>query len=116
MFVVEDVMNLAFYWPGGMEGMRASAWSAYPWYRWLESGGKEGDEPPKSMKTSWAWWQKAQIAPNEAALKEAIVWLQKNAADELLAIGLTSFTPQIRVKVPNVKNVPFSPANLRRVD
>jgi len=36
------------------------------------------------------------------------VWLQKNAAGELLAIGLTSFPPQMRVKVPNVKNVPFS--------
>jgi hypothetical protein len=60
------------------------------------------------MKTSWAWWQKAQVAPNEEALKEAIVWLQKNAADQLLAIGLTSFTPQIRVKVPHVKNVPFA--------
>jgi peptide/nickel transport system substrate-binding protein len=108
MFVVEDVMNLSFHWPGGMEGMRASAWNAYPWYRWLDSGGTEGEEPPASMKTSWAWWQKAQVAPNEAALKEAIVWLQKNAAGELLAIGLTSFPPQMRVKVPNVKNVPFS--------
>jgi peptide/nickel transport system substrate-binding protein len=108
MFVVEDVMNLSFFWPAGMEGARASAWNAYPWYRWLASGGSEGREPPEYMKTSWAWWQKARVAPNEQALKEAIVWLQKNAADELLAIGLTSFTPQIRVKVPNVKNVPFT--------
>jgi len=108
MFVVEDVMNLSFYWPGGMEGVRASAWNAYPWYRWLDSGGTEGKEPPESMKRSWAWWQKARMAPNEEALKEAIVWLQRNAADELLAIGLTSFTPQVRIKVPNVKNVPFN--------
>ncbi len=108
MFVVEDVMGLSFLWPAGMEGVRASAWNAYPWYRWLDSGGSEGEEPPRHMKTSWAWWQKARMAPNQRVLQDAIVWLQENAADELLAIGLTSFTPQIRVKVPNVKNVPFS--------
>jgi peptide/nickel transport system substrate-binding protein len=108
IFLFEDVMNHSFLWPSGMEGVRASRWNAYPWYRWLLSGGEDGTEPPESMKTSWDWWQKARVAPTKEALKESISWLQANAADELLAIGLTSFTPQIRIRDPKIKNVPFA--------
>ena len=108
IFIFEDVMNHAFLWPSGMEGVRASRWNAYPWYKWLTSGGREGAEPPESMKTSWNWWQKARVAPTDEALKEAVTWLQTNAADELLAIGITSFTPQIRIRDPEIRNVPFA--------
>ena len=107
VFSVEDVTGLPIHWPGGMESMRPSQWNAYPWHRWLASGGAVGVEPPAEMVQLWQWWEEANLAASEEELAQAIDRLQSAAAEQMYAVGITSFAPQLRVMDPNVRNVPL---------
>ena len=89
-----------------MENVRPSPSNAYAWMEWMNTNGAKGEPPPQLMKDCWNWWQRARAASSHEELANAIGWLQSTAADQLFAVGILSFPPQLRVYAPNVLNVP----------
>ena len=107
LWLHQDLMGYPYAWPDRMEAVRPSQWNGYQWYRWMDTGGQAGIEPPSLMKQCWGRWQAAQSAATEQELTEAIQWLQTTAADQLWAVGVNSFPPQLWVIAPHIRNVPM---------
>ena len=108
LYLLQDIMGYPHFWPDRMDAMRLSLYNAYRWAQWLETNGAKGVEPSPVMRECWSWWQKARSAANERDLAAAINWLHDKAAEQLFAVGILSFPPQLRVKSSHIGNVSFT--------
>jgi len=106
LFLGQDPTGYPSRWPTGMNTVRPSVWNSYEWQEWLSSDGEKGKEPPALMKECWNQWQNARAASSFEELGSAIQWLQNKAAEQLFAVGIVNFTPQLRVNATNVRNIP----------
>jgi peptide/nickel transport system substrate-binding protein len=111
LFMWQDLAGQPISWPQGMEAFRPSIWNGAKWQRWLETSGRGGSEPPALMKTCWDAWTAARLASSQKELDSAILNLQNIAATELLAVGVNSFPPFLRVTDRHIQNVPLHEVN-----
>ncbi|MDP5239356.1 ABC transporter substrate-binding protein [Uliginosibacterium sp. 31-16] len=76
-----------------------------PWVRWLDSGGKQGEEPPASMKKRrelFDQWKDAKTDAEADALFKQILVI---AADELEVLGTVTPAKAVAIKSNRLGNV-----------
>ena len=85
-------------WLGGITG---------PEYgRWLQTGGEQGEEPPKLVKEMYEWWEEAQVTPDTDRLFELCQSILEAQAENIILIGTIAEAPFPLVVRKNLRNVP----------
>lgn len=76
-----------------------------PWVRWYDSGGKQGEEPPASMKKRLELYDQWKDAKTDADADVLFKQLLAIAADELEVLGTVTPAPAVGIKSNRLANV-----------
>ncbi|MDQ7988963.1 MAG: ABC transporter substrate-binding protein [Candidatus Dactylopiibacterium sp.] len=76
-----------------------------PWARWYLSGGKQGEEPPASMKERMKLFEQWQSAATPAQADELFRRILTLAADEFEVIGLVRSPNDTAIRAQRLQNV-----------
>ena len=90
---------------------------ALPWLQWLQSGGKQGTEPPQFYKDIYALWQKGYGSAEADRIKIG-KQIHQMTIDQVYQIGLVNqglATYGIRLAKNNLGNVPARVINAATV-
>jgi peptide/nickel transport system substrate-binding protein len=79
-----------------------------PWTQWYKSGGKEGEEPPASVKERMKLYDQARATVDSQKRIELIRKIADIAADEFEVLGVSKALSTYGIKKTNLKNVPES--------
>lgn len=79
-----------------------------PWTFWYKSGGKEGEEPPPSVKERMQLYDQARATVDPQKRRELIHQIADIAAEEFEVMGVTKSLPTYGIKKLSLKNVPDS--------
>jgi peptide/nickel transport system substrate-binding protein len=77
-----------------------------PWVQWYKSGGKEGEEPPASVKERMKLYDQARGTVDQQQRIALFHQIADIAADEFEVMGVTKALPSYGIKKLNLKNVP----------
>ena len=83
------------------ESVQYSAWTA-----WLQSGGREGLEPPEYVKDLAFMWSRVVHAPNEQRKLEAWTDLMDRAAEDVASLAISTSPGKVVLVGNNFRNVP----------
>jgi peptide/nickel transport system substrate-binding protein len=75
-----------------------------PWVRWYDSGGKQGEEPPPSMKKRLELYDRWKDAKTEAEADALFRQILAIAADELEVLGTVTPTQAIGIRSLRIGN------------
>jgi peptide/nickel transport system substrate-binding protein len=79
---------------------------AHKYFRWYDTAGKDGIEPPKdfALRNAWAAWDRAATAPTRAAADAETMSMLRTVVNEGYVIGIVS-VPALAIVSDKVKNV-----------
>lgn len=77
-----------------------------PWTFWYKSGGKQGEEPPASVKERMRLYDQARATVDTAKRRELMLQIAEIAADEFEVMGVSKSTPTYGIRKLTLKNVP----------
>ena len=77
-----------------------------PWTQWYKSGGKEGEEPPASIKERMKLYDEARATVDPQKRHELIEKIADIAADEFEVFGVSKALSTYGIKKTTLKNVP----------
>jgi peptide/nickel transport system substrate-binding protein len=77
---------------------------AFKWWQWLDSGGTEGEEPPKQIKDNYAIWKQMLQEGDKAKLANLTKQWYRAQAAQIWTIPIVAFPPNFSVVKPNVGN------------
>ncbi len=77
-----------------------------PWTKWYKSGGKEGEEPPASVKERMKLYDEARATVDPQKRIALIEKIADIAADEFEVMGVSKALSTYGIKKTNLKNVP----------
>ena len=77
-----------------------------PWTQWYKSGGKEGEEPPASVKERMKLYDEARATVDPQKRIALIQKIADIAADEFEVLGVSKALSTYGIKKANLKNVP----------
>lgn len=77
------------------------------YYKWYETKGKSGIEPPKDhpIRKLWASWDKASVAGSVEEADKAVNEMIRTFVEQGYVIGLVGETPALVIAKNNIKNV-----------
>jgi len=80
---------------------------AHKYYRWYETAGKDGIEPPKdfALRKAWASWDKAAVAATRADADKHAQDMIRTFVNEGYVIGLVGETPALTIVSNKIKNM-----------
>ncbi|WGF90463.1 ABC transporter substrate-binding protein [Marinivivus vitaminiproducens] len=79
-----------------------------PWSIWYKTGGKEGEEPPPSVKERMRLYDLARGTPDPEQRREYIRQIADIAADEFEVFSVTKALPSYGIVKTGIVNVPDS--------
>jgi peptide/nickel transport system substrate-binding protein len=79
-----------------------------PWSFWYKTGGREGEEPPPSVKERMRLYDEARSTGDAQRRRELIHQIAEIAADEFEVKGVSKSLPTYGVRKLSLKNVPDS--------
>ena len=82
----------------------SKSWSL-PWYQWIESGGRWGEQPPAWAQRMWDLGQSAKFAETDEELEKTLIELRELHANQLIALDLLHVEPSLRAFGPDVGNI-----------
>ncbi|WP_235912935.1 ABC transporter substrate-binding protein [Oceanomicrobium pacificus] len=85
-----------------------ASWFSIPWTRWYLSGGKDGEEPPESMKKRLALYDAFKAEADQAKALDIFREIHQIAADEFEFFGISTAPNQWGVVNAKLRNVPES--------
>ena len=77
-----------------------------PWVQWYKSGGKEGEEPPASIKERMKLYDEARATVDPDKRRELIEKVADIAADEFEVFGVSKALSTYGIRKDKLKNVP----------
>ena len=77
-----------------------------PWVQWYKSGGKQGEEPPASVKERMKLYDEARGTADPAKRKALIDKVADIAADEFEVMGVATSAPTFGIRKKNLRNAP----------
>ncbi len=77
-----------------------------PWVQWYKSGGKEGEEPPASVKERMKLYDEARATVDPQKRRELIEKIADIAADQFEVFGVSKALSSYGIKKLALKNVP----------
>jgi peptide/nickel transport system substrate-binding protein len=77
-----------------------------PWSVWYKTGGKQGEEPPASIKQRMTLWDQARATADEVKRRDIMMKIADLASEEFEVIGITKRASTYGVRKANLKNVP----------
>ncbi len=77
-----------------------------PWVQWYKSGGKEGEEPPASVKERMKLYDEARATVDPTKRRALIEKIADIAADEFEVFGVSKALSTYGIKKTSLKNVP----------
>lgn len=80
---------------------------AHEYYKWYETKGASGIEPPKDspLRAMWANWDKAAVAASPEEADAAVNAMIRTFVEQGYVIGLVGETPALVIAKDNMKNV-----------
>jgi peptide/nickel transport system substrate-binding protein len=82
-----------------------------PWSQWYNSGGKQGEEPPASVKERMRLYDEARATADPDKRRDIIRKIADIAADEFEVMAVSKALPTYGVKKTGLRNVPQSMPN-----
>jgi peptide/nickel transport system substrate-binding protein len=79
-----------------------------PWSLWYKSGGRDGQEPPASIKERMRLYDQARATVDPEARRALMLQIAEIAADEFEVFGISKAMPTYGIKKANLRNVPDS--------
>lgn len=77
-----------------------------PWSKWYNSGGKEGEEPPPSVKKRMELYDQARATVDPAKRRAIMEQIADIAAEEFEVMGVSKATPTYGITKTKLMNVP----------
>jgi peptide/nickel transport system substrate-binding protein len=77
-----------------------------PWVQWYKSGGKEGQEPPASVKERMKLYDEARATVDPQKRIAILHQIAEIAADQFEVMGVSKSMPTYGIKKVDLKNVP----------
>lgn len=78
-----------------------------PWSFWYKSGGKQGEEPPPSIKERMKLYDEARATADPAKRRAIMMQIADIAADEFEVFSVSKALPTYGIRKTNLKNVPL---------
>jgi peptide/nickel transport system substrate-binding protein len=76
------------------------------WWKWFLSNGKDGVEPPPSIKERKRLWDAWRATADDAERTRLLHQIVDIAADQFEVIGTASYAPRYGIRKKNLMNVP----------
>lgn len=77
-----------------------------PWVQWYKSGGKQGEEPPASVKERMRLYDEARSTIDPEKRRALILRIAEIAADEFETMGVSKAVPTYGIRKVKLENVP----------
>lgn len=82
-----------------------------PWVNWYKSGGKQGEEPPASIKERMKLYDQARAVTDQEKRRQLILKMADIAADEFEVFSVSKSLPTYGIAKTTLKNTPKEMVN-----
>jgi peptide/nickel transport system substrate-binding protein len=93
-------------WPKNYFAQHVGSWYGPAWTAWYNTRGKEGEEPPASMRTQMDLYDQILVTPDEAGQNEMMAEILRIAQEEFWCMGTYRSEDGYMVVKNQFRNVP----------